>query len=213
MFDLEQAILQWRRQMLAAGLKTPVPLEELESHLRDEIEQQSKAGRSQAEAFGAAIQMIGQAHAVEGEFKKISAGRSAPRWRFIEIGFGLMASVIPLGLSFQVLYAPARSAADLTPAQHLSGISALLTFAALAWGGRLSYKWIPVARVNRTMSNVLIALVPLWWIVFLNVIVPRHDYTMGQFLTTFLWAFIMPGGAVIGFSWGMEAARWKQPTA
>ena len=42
MLDLEQSIAEWRRQMLAAGLKTPVPLEELESHLRDEIEQQTK---------------------------------------------------------------------------------------------------------------------------------------------------------------------------
>jgi hypothetical protein len=38
MFELEQAITGWRRQMLAAGIKTPVPLEELEIHLRDEIE-------------------------------------------------------------------------------------------------------------------------------------------------------------------------------
>ena len=26
----------WRRQMIAAGIKTPVPLEELEIHLREE---------------------------------------------------------------------------------------------------------------------------------------------------------------------------------
>ncbi len=31
MFDLENAIADWRRQMLAAGIQTPVPLEELES--------------------------------------------------------------------------------------------------------------------------------------------------------------------------------------
>jgi hypothetical protein len=39
MFDLEQSIATWRRQMLDAGIKAPVPLEELESHLRDDIEQ------------------------------------------------------------------------------------------------------------------------------------------------------------------------------
>ena len=44
MFDLEQSIAEWRRQMLAAGIKTPVPLEELEIHLREEIEQQMKSG-------------------------------------------------------------------------------------------------------------------------------------------------------------------------
>lgn len=46
MFNLDNAISEWRREMLAAGIKTPVPLEELESHLRDEIEQQTKSGLS-----------------------------------------------------------------------------------------------------------------------------------------------------------------------
>jgi len=31
MFNLEQSIADWRRQMIAGGIKTPVPLEELES--------------------------------------------------------------------------------------------------------------------------------------------------------------------------------------
>ena len=37
MFNLEQAIAEWRQQMLATGIQTPVPLEELEIHLREEI--------------------------------------------------------------------------------------------------------------------------------------------------------------------------------
>jgi len=40
MFDLEQSISDWRRQMLAAGIWTPVPLDELETHLRTDIGQQ-----------------------------------------------------------------------------------------------------------------------------------------------------------------------------
>jgi hypothetical protein len=39
MFNLEQSIAK-RRQMLAVGIKTPVPLDELESQLRDDVEQQ-----------------------------------------------------------------------------------------------------------------------------------------------------------------------------
>jgi hypothetical protein len=42
MFSLEQSIAEWRTQMLAAGIKTPTLLEELENHLRDEIERQAK---------------------------------------------------------------------------------------------------------------------------------------------------------------------------
>jgi Clp amino terminal domain, pathogenicity island component len=59
MFNLEQSIAEWRRQMLAAGIKTPVPLEELESHLREDIEQQVRTGADEARAFEMAVQLIG----------------------------------------------------------------------------------------------------------------------------------------------------------
>ena len=38
MFDLERAVSEWRKRMMAAGIESPAPLQELELHLRDEIE-------------------------------------------------------------------------------------------------------------------------------------------------------------------------------
>ena len=70
MFNLEQSIAEWRRQMLAAGIKTPVPLEELEIHLREEIEQQMKSGLSGQEAFEISIRQIGQPKRLNNEFEK-----------------------------------------------------------------------------------------------------------------------------------------------
>ena len=70
MFNLEQAITDWRRQMLAAGIKTPVPLEELEVHLREEIERQAKLGLDGQKAFDIAKQQLGRANALKREFKK-----------------------------------------------------------------------------------------------------------------------------------------------
>jgi hypothetical protein len=70
MFDLEKSIADWRKQMLAAGIKSPVPLEELEIHLREEIEQQMKSGLDEAGAFNSAAQKIGQAGLLKTEFKK-----------------------------------------------------------------------------------------------------------------------------------------------
>ena len=70
MFDLENAIADWRQQMLAAGIQTPVPLEELESHLRDEIERQMKSGLSEQKAFGSAVRQIGQPKTLNIEFKR-----------------------------------------------------------------------------------------------------------------------------------------------
>jgi len=71
MFDLEQSIADWRRQMLAAGVKTPVPLEELESHLREEIERQVKSGLSEPIAFEVSVKQVGQPQSLRNEFQKV----------------------------------------------------------------------------------------------------------------------------------------------
>jgi len=71
MFDLETSIADWRKQMLAAGIKSPVPLEELESHLREEVERQMKSGLREQQAFEAAVQQIGLAKVLRKEFKKV----------------------------------------------------------------------------------------------------------------------------------------------
>src|SRR5258707_11338846 len=73
MFNLDQAIKDWRRQMLAAGIKTPVPLDELESHLRDEVEEQTRSGANEQAAFEIAVQRLGQARALKVEFKKVES--------------------------------------------------------------------------------------------------------------------------------------------
>ena len=70
MFDLEPAIAQWRKQMLGAGIKTPVPLEELENHLREEIERLIKSGLSDQCAFDISISQIGRPEHLKREFKK-----------------------------------------------------------------------------------------------------------------------------------------------
>ena len=73
MFNLEQSIAEWRQQMLAAGIKTPVPLEELEIHLREEIERLAKSGINAQRALGEAIQQIGLPNALKSEFQKANA--------------------------------------------------------------------------------------------------------------------------------------------
>jgi hypothetical protein len=73
MFNLEKSITEWRRQMLIAGIQTPVPLEELEIHLREDIAQQMQSGLSVQQAFGIGVKKIGQAPELKSEFKKIGA--------------------------------------------------------------------------------------------------------------------------------------------
>lgn len=73
MFDLEQTIAEWRRQMLAAGIKSPVPLEELESHLREKIEQLKQSGADERMAFEKAVQQTGSPRMLKNEFNKVEA--------------------------------------------------------------------------------------------------------------------------------------------
>jgi leader peptidase (prepilin peptidase) / N-methyltransferase len=70
MFNLEQSIADWRKQMLAAGIKTPVPLEELESHLREEIEEQIQSGIGEQQAFETTVLQMGRAMELKTEFAK-----------------------------------------------------------------------------------------------------------------------------------------------
>ena len=72
MFNLEEKISEWRKQMLAAGIQTPVPLEELEIHLREEIELQIKSGTKEQHAFEIAVRQNGRAESIQCEFEKFN---------------------------------------------------------------------------------------------------------------------------------------------
>jgi hypothetical protein len=92
MFDLEKSIAEWRRQMLGAGIKAPVPLEELESHLRDDVERQIQSGLNAQPAFENSVQRIGPPNKLKREFKK-TCGANCNAWLWLG-SFGLVASIM-----------------------------------------------------------------------------------------------------------------------
>jgi hypothetical protein len=100
MFNLEQAIADWQQQMLAAGIKSPTPLEELEIHLREEIEGQMKSGLNEQTAFEISIRRIGQPKFLESEFKKIE--RTSMKQLFKIVAAFLLGVAIQLPGSFQL---------------------------------------------------------------------------------------------------------------
>jgi hypothetical protein len=100
MFDLDKAIAEWRQQMLAAGITTPVPLDELESHLRDDVEQQVRSGVSPQQAFNAAVQQLGYAKELEAEFGKSGrTKRNCGSFRFVPLSFGITGLLITVVLN------------------------------------------------------------------------------------------------------------------
>ncbi len=196
--------------MLAAGIKTPVPLEELEIHLREEIERQTKAGLNEQDAFTSAVQKLGSAHTVQNEFMKVDKIQGALKWKLMEIGLTLATILVPL-LFGGIVLKRARFI-DMTAAEELSGLAALAAFSLLAWSGRLGHRFLPVIQNRRIRDAIFCACfgsLMLWWVVFFNLIVPRHNFTMGEFLVAFMWAFFTPAGACLGLHWGIETAAWK----
>jgi len=97
MFNLEQEIAEWRRQMAAAGVKTSESLNELEAHLRDAFEQSIRSGLSVELAFEGAVQRLGGADALREEFARWArAKRRHFIYRGLVFGFG----VFLLGAAF-----------------------------------------------------------------------------------------------------------------
>ena len=80
MFNLELAIAEWRQRMLAAGIKSPVPLEELDNHLREDVEAKMRSGWGVSEAFAAAVEEIGPTGDLKSEFAR-AGGPVYERWK------------------------------------------------------------------------------------------------------------------------------------
>jgi hypothetical protein len=207
MFDLERAIAEWRQHMLAAGIKTPAPLEELESHLREEIEQRVKAGVGEQQAFKVAIQKIGKGEMLKNEFTKVEEAKGAGDYKLLQILSVAYAVLVPLWFGGMAL-SNRGGFSELASGQRMSCAVAAAMSSLLIWSGRLSYRFLPVIRSKLIRGAILVPLM-FWWIFFLNFITPHYGFTRGQFTEVSIWGLITPGGAFIGLMWGLETAVRK----
>jgi hypothetical protein len=127
MFDLGQAIADWRRQMLAAGIKTPETLKELEIHLHDDVEHRVRCGLSVEQAFDKAVQQLGNGNKLKGEFAK-TAGLKHRHYIYRGLGFGIGLFVVGVTFCYFALIPAALAASRMyaqwlgfTPAQWNAG--------------------------------------------------------------------------------------------
>src|SRR6185436_3198347 len=95
MFNLEQSISEWRGQMLSAGVKNPDILDELESHLREDLARRVSSGESDEQAFEGAVQGVGHANLLKHEFAKLSG----KKWAWLRKLKGIMAGAFDPALS------------------------------------------------------------------------------------------------------------------
>ena len=98
--DLEERIAAWRQQMAASGIVSPQVLDELESHLRDDIERRLRSGTNPPAAFAEAVERIGHAAELKSEFGKINDTVETRRREYLWKGSALGAGMFLAGVSF-----------------------------------------------------------------------------------------------------------------
>jgi hypothetical protein len=159
MFNLDLAIAEWRRGMMSAGIKTPVPLDELEIHLREDVEQQRRTGADMEEAFRLAAERIGKAENVREEFGKIEDAKRARnrkllrRWSVIA-GTGFVFTIMSI-----TWYFGARSGKmEITWVEVLLALGAMAAIIAFDWVGRSVSKYLPVIHDGWILAIALGAL-------------------------------------------------------
>jgi cation transport ATPase len=194
--------------MLAVGIKSPVPLEELENHLREEIERQMKSGLSEQTSFEAAILQIGKANILKNEFEKVDGAKELRAWKLIQIIFFAGMGVISLFAATCVV-CRLGSFSEISPTQQLSMLAAIAVMILLAGGGYFSSRYFPVVRNKRMRDAISISsgvLMATWWAIFFFVIAQRVDFTTSELDVAVTWGFMAPFGALAGLVTGLEKA-------
>ena len=214
MSDLEPSIAEWRKQMLAAGIKTPVPLEELEIHLREEIELQMKSGFTEQKAFEIAAWKIGQANPLKREFKKINGTDKAQLRK--RAGFAFAAI---LGF-YSLIFVRLLIKNDLTSSERLLGLASVATtLLAVYVVWQIMPRFFPVV-ANRAVQSAIGIVGGIsgmgWIITFACIILPRFDFTEGQLLVAISWALVptlvLPTTAFLVLD-KSENRRFKPPSS
>jgi len=208
MFDPEKSIADWREQMLAAGIKTPVPLEELEIHLREEIERQMKSGLNAQHAFEFAVRKIGQGYVLNAEFAKVGGARKSAQWERWLASFILAGVAIPLGA-----YALLKNEMSLT--WRLLGFADLAVIALVVPGCQFISRSFPVVPNKRVRTAIGLAFGlsgMAGMVAFMNFILPDFELTEGQLTVAVLWG--LTSMAALGAVWaGLEEAARRHEAA
>jgi hypothetical protein len=204
MFNLEQSIAVWRKQMLATGINTPVPLKELEIHLREEIERQTKLGLNAQEAFRTAVQKIGQARVLKTEFRKAGIPLEMRFVNLLGIACGAVAGLFSLWLLLVLL-----TVHEANLAERVLGLVAVASII-VCW--RNGHRFLPAigSRQIRAAIEAVCCLASVGGMMLFIEFIPHFigRVPVGQLLLSTLWAWTVM--AILGgMVYGLEKAARK----
>ena len=201
MFNLDQAINEWRQQMERGGVKTPVVLDELESHLREEVEQQMRSGTTSERAFEAAVKKIGPASALKNEFKESSVTGVLERVMIaiavLFVAFGVFLSTVTIFFCYSSV------------GERLTGFTAmgLTIVTACVWPAFVPF--LPVIRQKRKReaieSAILLAGFGLCTF-FVQLILPHFEGSPDRIIPAIGFFGLFPIAVGFGIACGLERA-------
>jgi len=186
MFNLEQDIQAWRRQMSTNGRVSAETLEELESHLRDDIECQMRAGKEPKEAFEAAIARLGNLEVLEKEFAKTKKHGTHPSMKFLKVCY-LTSSALALAICAWSL--------------GVFELSAGTRIAGLCFLGALAIYFVKIPILIQSLSHaaftrfltmiklgsIVLVVWPAWALLAALDLIPWQP---GDFLSALLWSLL-----------------------
>jgi len=129
MFNLDHAIGEWRQQMHAAGIKTPDVLDELENHLREDIERRTQAGGDPKRMFELAAAQLGEPGALKMELDGAQKAERKNMKRGLMIGGGIIGVMVGMALVMPAMAQYRQMGAMRNEEPWLFLIGSLLTLA------------------------------------------------------------------------------------
>jgi hypothetical protein len=156
MFNLDQCIVEWRLQMIAGGIASPVPLDELESHLRDDVAEQVRLGVGAPQAFEAAVQRLGHAHSLKLEFNKVGTVERKQMKRVLAVIAALFGMVFGLSMVLPQLGQWSRTGVMHSPIFLLCGIILIIV------SGSAAFLGIRTIRDDRGRNWITVGLIAAW---------------------------------------------------
>ena len=174
MFNLDQAIAEWRQQMLAAGINTSEVLNELESHLREDVELQTQSGSDKQSAFAIAVQRMGQADGLRQEFKKVGVmTERRPMKRNITILTGLFGMVWGYSMIMPLLGNLHRTGVLRSLTWLLFGIALVIGGGSVAFYGIRSCKEVR----GRKLTSICLMVTAAWYLVPAGIVFVTENLT------------------------------------
>ena len=132
MNDLEKAGSAWRKQFVNAGLKSRAVLDELESHLRDDIDRQVQSGAAAVSAFENASRRIGNARRLKEEFNRIENAERKYMKRILMIGAGIIGVLVGMAFVMPAVAQYRQTGAMQNSEPWLFLVGCLMTLAGIA---------------------------------------------------------------------------------